>query len=93
MISEQLKESQAEFVDCENELMALSHQKFECNHALMQCHKHILEQKTKLKRAEHESKVSRKQMMQAIGDREYIRIFEVKLLYLKMPHCPTFVSK
>lgn len=78
MISEQLKELQAEFAECENVLIHLGHQKFECNHTLMQCHKHILEQKTKLKRAEHETKTARKLMMQTIGDREYIRIFEVK---------------
>lgn len=77
MISEQMKELHAEFIDCENELMSLSEQRVVCNHVLMQCHKHILEQKTKLKRAEHESKMARKLMMKAIGDREYIRIFEV----------------
>lgn len=78
IVSEQLKELQAEYNECENELVNFSHERFECNHTLMQCHKHILEQKTKVKRAEHESKKSRKLMMQAIGDREYIRIFEVK---------------
>lgn len=80
MVSEQLKELHAEFIDFENELMNLNHQRFECNHTLMQCHKHILEQKTKLKRAEHESRMARKSTMRAIGDHEYIRIFEVKLL-------------
>lgn len=86
MISQQLRELHVEFTECENELMILSHQRFECNHALMQCHKYILEQKTKKKRAEHESRMARKLMMQTIGDREYIRIFEVSLVL------PTVVS-
>lgn len=80
MVSDQLKELHAEFIDFENELMNLNQQRFECNHTLIQCHKHILEQKTKLKRAEHESRMARKSTMQATGDHEYIRIFEVILL-------------
>lgn len=76
-MTEQIQMLNAEYVECENQLMHLSHQRIENNHTLMQYHKHLLEQKTKLQRAEHESKAARKSMQQFIGDQEYIRIFEV----------------
>lgn len=63
-----------------DQLEVLTNDRLENNDRLMKVHKDILDQKSKVERAERELKTARKSMIQKIGDREYIRIFEVKLI-------------
>lgn len=69
-INEKIQEYQQQLDD-------LEHNRLENNDSLMKIHKDILDQKSKVERAERELKAARKSMIQKIGDREYIRIFEV----------------
>lgn len=63
----------------QQQLDQLARNRLENNDRLMKIHKDILDQKSKIERAERELKTARKLMIQKIGDREYIRIFEVKI--------------
>lgn len=78
MKTDLLKNLREQFEDCERELAETINERLDRNDALMKIHKQILDQKTKLERADREMKSARKSVFQKINDREYIRLFEVK---------------
>lgn len=75
-----LQKLQEQFTESEKELSDRINIRLDRNDALMKVHKQILEQKTKLERAEREMKTARKSVFQKVNDREFIRLFEVTLL-------------
>lgn len=68
----------SKFSECERDLSEAIDTRLNRNDALMKVHKQILEQKTKLERAEREKRAARKSVFQKIVDRDYIRLFEVR---------------
>lgn len=73
-----INDLQKKYSEYEKELDDIIRVRLESNDSLMKVHKEIFEQKSKLERAERELKIARKAMVQKIGDRDYIRIFEVR---------------
>lgn len=57
--------------------------RMENNDTLMKIHKEILEQKSKMERAQRELKLGRKSAKQKVLDREYFIAFEVNRLLTK----------
>lgn len=72
-----LNELRTQLKQSENELREIIDARFERNDALMKIHKFILEQKTKIERAERELRAARKAMIQKINNRDFVSIFEV----------------
>lgn len=68
----------------EKEMEDIIRVRLESNDALMKLHKEIFEQKSKLERAQREQKTARKTAMQNVSDRDYMRVFEVRLFHLSL---------
>lgn len=73
-----LHELQQQFEQSEMEFDETTRNRLENNDVLIKIHKEIMEQNLKVERARRELKLAKKAMMKKIGDREYIRLLEVR---------------
>lgn len=75
--SKKLDDMQRRYEHFEMELDELTHNRMDNNDVLIKIHKEIMEQNSKVERAKREMKIAKKAMMKKVGNREYVRLFEV----------------
>lgn len=76
--TKKLNELQRQYEHFETELDEISHNRLENNDALIKIHKEIMEQNSKVERAKRELKIAKKAMLKKVGDKEYVRLLEVR---------------
>lgn len=80
--SKKLDDMQRQFEHYEMELDEIARNRLENNDVLIKVHKEIMEQNSKVERARRELKIAKKAMLKKVGDREYVRLLEVRLHFM-----------
>lgn len=79
--TKKLEDLQRQFDNSEMEFDEMARNRMENNDDLIKIHKEIMEQNSKVERARRELQIAKKAMMKKVGDREYVRLLEVRSLW------------